>query len=354
MKHFLAYLAVTTLLAVPRFGLAQTPPAAPSGTSPSGMPPAGMHPLGMSPSGMSPSGMSSSGMSPSGMPPAGMPPAGMPTQGMSPSGMSASGASPTGTPTIEPKAVAILKATCAALSGAKTMSFDALNTYEKAARNGQPLYYATLNHVTLERPNMLRVITPGDGVPDEFYYDGKAMTAYVPSQDLVAVAAAPPTLEQMLDTAWEKAAIYFPFADVIVSHPCDVFEKDGLNSAFYVGRSKVVGGTVTDMVAVTGDNIQAELWIGAEDHLPRLIRVVYPHEPAHALYQTEYSHWRLGEKFDPATFASAKAAKGHKMNFAPPGADQPKPGQPAPASGSASAPPSTAAPAPAPASAPAH
>jgi hypothetical protein len=130
----------------------------------------------------------------------------------------------------------------------------------------------------------------------------------------------------LLDTAWEKAAIYFPFADMIVSDPCEVFEKQGLNSAFYVGQSKLIGGTLTDMVAVTGDNVQAELWISAADHLPRLVRVVYPHEPAHALYQTEYSNWRLVDRFDPATFSSAKAAKGKKMPFSPPGADVPRPG----------------------------
>jgi hypothetical protein len=226
---------------------------------------------------------------------------------------------------IEPKAVEILKAACDTLTGAAAMSFTAVNTYEKAARNGQPLYYTTLNQVTLQRPDKLRVITPGDGIADEFYYDGKAMMAYVPSEDLVAVAEAPPTVDQMLDVAWDKAAIYFPFADVIVSKPCAVFEEDGMNSAFYVGQSKVLGGTTTDMVAVAADNVQAELWIGAEDHLPRLIRVVYPHEPAHALYQTEYSDWHLTDRVDPAIFTSARATKGKPMPFAPPGSGDQKP-----------------------------
>jgi hypothetical protein len=225
---------------------------------------------------------------------------------------------PAASPPIEPKAVEVLKASCNTLSSAKALSFTALNTYEKAARNGQPLYYSTLNDVMLHRPNKLRVITPGDGVADEFYYDGKTFMAYVPSEDLVAIADAPPTVDQMLDAAWEKAAIYFPFADVIVSKPCAVFEDDGMNSAFYVGQSKVIGGTTTDMVAVTGDNLQAELWIGVADHLPRMIRVVYPHEPAHALYQTEYSNWKLLDSVDPAAFTSAKAAKGKPMPFKPP------------------------------------
>ena len=36
-----------------------------------------------------------------------------------------------------------------------------------------------------------------------------------------------------------------------------------MKSAFYVGQSVVVGGTTTDIVAVTGGGVQAELWIGA-------------------------------------------------------------------------------------------
>ncbi len=232
---------------------------------------------------------------------------------------------PADQPPIEQKATDVLKAACETLANAKAMSFSALSTYEKAARNGQPLYYAVLNQVTMQRPDKLRVITPGDGIPDEFYYNGKTMMAYVPSEDLVAVTDAPPTIDQMVDAAWEKAAIYFPFADIIASKPCAVFEEHGINSAFYVGQSKVVAGTATDMVAITADNIQAELWIGAQDHLPRLVRVVYPHEPAHALYQTEYSDWRLTDNVDAAAFSSEKAAKGEPMQFAPPGLREPPP-----------------------------
>lgn len=230
---------------------------------------------------------------------------------------------------IEPKAVEILKAACATLEGTKAMSFTAVNTYEKAARNGQPLFYAVLNRVTMQRPDKLRVITPGDGIPDEFYYDGKAMMVYVPSTDMVAVADAPSTIDAMIETAWHTAAIYFPFADMVLSKPCDVFEKEGMESAFYVGQSRVVGNTTTDMVAVAAANVQAELWIGADDHLPRLVRVVYPNEPAHALYQTEYSDWKLTETADVGSFTSEKAAKASRIPFRPPGLATASPGAPA-------------------------
>jgi hypothetical protein len=220
---------------------------------------------------------------------------------------------------IDPKAMAILKASCAAMGGAQNMSFTAVDTYQRAARNGQPLYYTVKSDVTLQRPDKLRVIKVGDGVPDEFYYDGKVVMAYTPSQDLVAVADAPPTIDEMLSSAWDFAQIHYPFADVIVSDPCDVFEE-GMKSAFYVGQSKVVGGTTTDIIAVATDHAQGELWIGAQDRLPRMIRTSYPSEPARANYQTEYSNWRLGAPVDAATFTSAKAAAAKHIAFQPPAA----------------------------------
>jgi len=235
-------------------------------------------------------------------------------------------------PAIEPKATEILQAGCNTLADAKAMSFDALNTYERAARNGQPLFYSTLNHVTLSRPDKLRVETPGDGVPDIFIYDGHKMMAYVPLEQFVAVSDAPANIDEMIDAAWNLAGIYFPFSDVILSHPCQVFEENGMKSAFYVGQSKVIGGTTTDMVAVAGDDVQAELWIGATDHLPRLVRVVYPNEPGHALYQTEYSNWRIMDHADDALFSPDESVKAAKpIPFAPPGA-APAPGAP-PAAG---------------------
>jgi len=111
-------------------------------------------------------------------------------------------------PAIEPVAIEMLKAMSQRLAGAKSMSFTAVTTYESPARNGQPLYYATLSQVAVQRPNKLRVITPGDGPASEFYYDGKMMMAYAPAAELVAVADAPPTIEAAMKQAFDTAAIY--------------------------------------------------------------------------------------------------------------------------------------------------
>jgi len=226
---------------------------------------------------------------------------------------------------LEPKAIDILKAASAKLAAAKTLSFTAVATYESPARTGQPLAYTTLSEVTLERPDKLLVIVPGDGPPSEFYYDGKVVMAYSPEADLVAVAEAPPTIDEMLKAAYDVAAIYFPFTDLIVSDPYkDISE--GLKLAFVMGQSKVVGDTTTDIIVLANDTVQVQLWIGAEDKLPRMMRATYFDEPGNYRHQVEFSHWLLDQPIPPATFTSTAAANARRMRFGAPPDQLPQPG----------------------------
>ena len=225
---------------------------------------------------------------------------------------------PTGpAPALEPKAVDILKAASARLAGAQTMSFNATAEYESPSRLGPPLVYTTLSEVTLQRPDKLRVITPGDGPPSEFYYDGKTMMAYSPDADLVAVASAPPTIDAALQQAYESAAIYFPFTDVLVSDPyADL--APGLKKVFYIGQSKVVGGTTTDVIGIVTNDLFGQMWIGAEDHLPRAYRVTYLDDPQRLRQSVVFSKWELDGKVDGGSFGSAKAAAAKQIAFARP------------------------------------
>lgn len=181
--------------------------------------------------------------------------------------------------TLEPKALEILKAACNRLAAAKSMAFTTVLSYESPSRLGAPLVYTTKSEVTVQRPDKLRVITSGDGPASEFYYDGKVMMAFEPAANLVAVADAPPTIDATLQAAYDAAAIYFPFTDVIVTDPYqDIAE--GLKLAFYIGQSKIVGGTTTDMIAYANEDVFVQMWVGAEDKLPRMMRAVFSKDPA--------------------------------------------------------------------------
>ena len=218
---------------------------------------------------------------------------------------------------LEPKALEILKASGSRLAAARTITFTATVGYEHLSRLGLPLLYATRSEVTLQRPDKLRVITPGDGPAAEFYYDGKTMTAFSPAENLVAVAPAPPTIDAALTAAYDSAAIFFPFSDLIVADPYgDIAGK--LRLAFYVGQSKVIGGTTTDIVAYQLDHVFVQVWIGAEDKLPRMARAVYRDDPSRLRHTAEFSNWRLDAPVPADAFASAAAGKAQPIRFARP------------------------------------
>ena len=225
---------------------------------------------------------------------------------------------------IEPRAMDLLKATSARLAAAKTMSFTAVVGYEYPSKLGPPIVYTTRHDVTMQRPDKLKVITPGDGPASEFYYDGKAMMAYVPAEDLVAVADAPPTIDAALKAAYDTAAIFFPFTDLLVDDPYAAL-TDGAILAFYIGPSAVVGGVKTDMVAWANNDVFMQIWIGADDKLPRRIRAVYRDDPLALRHEMDLSNWQLDPALAPDAFASQKAQAGKRIAFmsparaAPPG-----------------------------------
>src|SRR5512147_1074206 len=120
---------------------------------------------------------------------------------------------------LEPKAMDLLKATSARLAAAKSMAFTATVGYEYPSKLGPAIVYTMRYDVTLQRPDKLRIVMPGDGPASEFYYDGKSMIAYAPAENLVAVSAAPPTVEAALKAAYNTTATFFPFTDLLVADP---------------------------------------------------------------------------------------------------------------------------------------
>jgi len=222
---------------------------------------------------------------------------------------------------LEPRAMDLLKATSTRLAKAKAMSFTATVGYEYPSKLGPPIVYTMRYDVKMQRPDKLKILIPGDGPASEFYYDGKAMMAYAPAEDLVAVAVAPPTIEQALKAAYNTAALYFPFEDLMVDDPYAAL-TDGAILAFYIGPSTVVAGTKTDMVAWANKDVFLQIWIG-DDKLPRRIRAVYAADPLQMRHELELSNWKLDSEVEPDTFTSPKAQLAKRIAFKSPDAASP-------------------------------
>jgi hypothetical protein len=218
---------------------------------------------------------------------------------------------------LEPRAMDLLKATSDKLAAAKSMSFIAVVGYEYPSKLGPPLVYSTRYDVTMQRPDKLRILIPGDGPASEYYYDGKTAVAYAPVENLAAITDAPPTVDEALDAAYKKAGIFFPFEDLLVKDPFAAMTR-GAILAYYIGPSAVIGGVRTDMVAWASNDVHLQIWIGADDKLPRRVRAIFRADPLALRHQVDYSDWKLDSPLAPDTFMSAKMASAGRMAFAAP------------------------------------
>ncbi|MBS0592839.1 MAG: DUF2092 domain-containing protein [Proteobacteria bacterium] len=221
-------------------------------------------------------------------------------------------------PIIEQRAVDLLQAMSARLAAAKSLAFTAVASYEYPSRLGPPIVYTVRYDVALQRPNQLKVVIPGDGPASEFYWDGKEMIAFAPAENLVAVAPAPPALEAALKQAFDTAAIYFPFTDLLLPDPYGAISA-GAKLAFVIGPSAVVGGVKTDMVVWASDDVFLQIWIGADDKLPRRIRAQFSADPKRLRHDLELSNWQVDGAIPAETFDTTKARAGMPMAFAAPG-----------------------------------
>lgn len=217
---------------------------------------------------------------------------------------------------LEPRAMELLKAMSQRLAGAKTLSFSAAADFEFPGKLGPPLVYTTRYDVALQRPDRLRVLMPGDGPASEFYYDGRSMVAYAPAENLAAVAEAPPTIDAMLERAYDSASIYFPFTDLVLADPYAALAAGKL--AFVIGPSRTVGGVPTEMVGWADDDVFLQIWIGAEDKLPRRVRATFRNDPLRLRHDLELTNWQLDGAIPAESFGSSKIAGAGRMAFAAP------------------------------------
>jgi hypothetical protein len=220
-------------------------------------------------------------------------------------------------PVFDPKAMEILKASCDKLAAAGSMSFTALAAYEVTSLAGPPIIYGRIYEATLQRPDKLKVLTLGDGPVTEFYDDGKVMMSFHPAENLVAVTDAPPTIDAALKKIYDVAGTYFPFTDVVVSNPWKDL-VDGLTTAFYLGESRLIGGTTTDVIAYEAWGVFIQVWIGKEDRLPRMIRAMFYDDPLNLRHSVEFTNWRLNPAVAGDGFTTAKAADAARIPFGNP------------------------------------
>lgn len=221
---------------------------------------------------------------------------------------------PKGMPAVEPAAIELIRNMAKTLAAAKSLQFDALVQSEFPSIDGIPVIYTTNAHIDVQRPNKFDVKISGNGPDHELLYNGKKIYASMPSQNIVAVADAPDTIDATAAFIYEKAGLFFPGDDLILSNPFEHITR-GITDAFVVGKTKLIGGVETNIVVMAGNDMQGQIWIGTKDNLPYMASWVYAADKARPRTTLTYRNWKLNNPIPAMSFDAGRFSKAIVTEF---------------------------------------
>jgi hypothetical protein len=203
-------------------------------------------------------------------------------------------------PPIHPDAERILKATSAALAGAKQFSFKA-EAWSDDVIGGHKVSTTKTMQVQVSRPDKLQVEVRSPKRSRGVWYDGKKLTVLDRKANLYGTVSAPPTIDQMVDALDEQYGITFPLDDLLLSDP---YAKagPGIRGAAYFGKTTVLG-VPCEHIGVGTDAVDWQLWVeDGGDRLPRKVVITYKLEDTDPQFTAIFSDWKLSASIPESTF----------------------------------------------------
>lgn len=230
---------------------------------------------------------------------------------------------PKGMAAVEPAALELIRNMTKTLASAKSLEFDSVVQSEFPSIDGIAVLYLTGAHIAMQRPDKFDVKVTGNGSDHEILYNGKQLFAYVPEKNIVAVADSPDSIDATAAFAYEKAGLFFPGDDLILSDPFEHITR-GMTDAFVVGKTSLAGAVETNIVVMAGNEMQGQIWIGVKDNLPYMASWVYLADKSRPRTTLTYKNWKLNTPIQASNFDASRFSKAHVTEFSHPSADTTK------------------------------
>jgi hypothetical protein len=202
---------------------------------------------------------------------------------------------------VNPRALRILNQVCEVLSSAKAFSYHAEINFDSVLPSDVKLQFAAAMDVALQRPNRLAVAYASDLGGKRVWYNGKSVTVLDPARLTYATAAAPASIDEMLEKFAQRNNMSIPLEGFDFSHPCARIQGNLVHGA-YVGVGDV-DGVDCDHLAFMQKGADWQIWIDrAKPPLPRKVVITYTLLPMAPQYSAVLSKWNFDPKFPEGFF----------------------------------------------------
>jgi len=220
------------------------------------------------------------------------------------------------TPAVDPAAVGILKDMAEYLGSLPQFSVHTQNTLEDELDSGHRVDFDVSANVIISRPNKLYAERRGDLIDQDFYYDGKTLTLYNPSDMVYATETAPGTIEEMFAYARGSLGLMIPAADLVYRNAFPLLMQD-VTLAMVIGKT-VIDGVRCHHLLFSRPGVDFQLWVAEHGKpLPYKYVVTDTGTPEGISTTTVMSDWNLAPAVSDARFSFTPPKGVRRITFMP-------------------------------------
>jgi hypothetical protein len=206
-----------------------------------------------------------------------------------------------------------LKAMSDYMAAQKAFSFDYDTYLEVVSKENQKLGLASSGAMTVNRPDKIHATRMGGFANVEFVFDGKTVTMLGKNANAYAQAAAPGTIDQLVDVMRDKYHRPVPGADLLMSNLNDQLMPEVVDAKDL--GSGVIDGVECDHLAFRTKDVDWQIWI-AQGGRPYPCRYVITSTKVSGApqYTMDVRSWKTGAEVASDAFTFQAPANANKLN----------------------------------------
>jgi hypothetical protein len=217
---------------------------------------------------------------------------------------------------VDPEAVKMLRRMTDYLGSLKQFSVRTQNTIEDVLDSGHKVYYDVSSSVIVSRPNKIHAERKGELLDQVFYYDGKTLTLYNPSDKVYATVPAPGTFEEMFKFMYESLGFLVPVSDLVYRDAFPLLMQD-VTFAVVLGKT-FIGGVKCDHLLFSRPGVDFQVWVAEGGRpLPRKYVVTDTTTPALLSVSALMGDWNVAPAVADARFTFVPPQGVKRITFMP-------------------------------------
>lgn len=207
----------------------------------------------------------------------------------------------TQTPAVDPEAVELLRRALDFLSNLTQFNAQFQSTFEDMHESGHRVDLEISGNLIVNRPNKLRVERFDKLIHQIFYFDGKALTLYNPSDKVYATEPVHGTIEEMFHFTRDTFGLSYPVTDLLYRNSFSLLIQD-VNFAVIIGK-EMIGEVQCDHLLFSRPGVDFQIWIADNDTpLPFKYIVTDTATPELLSFTTVMRNWNIAPDISDTMF----------------------------------------------------